>query len=180
MRSALVIPSAFETFPYAQQILEEADFRKSEELIAFVEVMRADKEILAGIASWFQAFLGGGIDLSPERSSACVTVDSGAHRDDVIGDVTIGAVLAGDHVLYTGNGREVGPLLPGTCFALCNKKLHGAKPRARNMKTKLVFAAVDLIIVWNDLMKMECMQRELQKSKAWPVIRDKNANGIMQ
>lgn len=154
MRNALVIPSAFETFPYAQQILEEASFRESEGLIEFVEIMPTDKEIRTEISAWFRAFLGGGANLSFEQSSTCVTVDSGAHRDDVLGDVTLGAVLAGDHVLYTGRGREIGHLVPGTCFALCNKKLHGAKPRENNAKTKLVFATVDLTIDWHDLVNL--------------------------
>ncbi len=154
MRSALVIPSAFETFPYAQQILKEASFRESEGLIEFVEIMPTGKEICAEISAWFRAFLGGGANLSFEQASTCVTVDSGAHRDDVLGDITLGAVLAGDHVLYTGRGREVGNLVPGTCFALCNKKLHGAKPRENKTKTKLVFATVDLTIDWHDLVNL--------------------------
>lgn len=67
----------------------------------------------------------------------------GPHTDDIIGDVTLGIVIAGDHYLFTGNGRRVGELVPGTVFALCNKKTHGAFPRDRKNQTPLVFVACE-------------------------------------
>jgi hypothetical protein len=67
----------------------------------------------------------------------------GPHTDDIIGDVTLGVVIAGDHYLFTGNGRRVGDLVPGTVFALLNKKRHGAFPIGRNNPSPLVFAACE-------------------------------------
>jgi hypothetical protein len=66
------------------------------------------------------------------------------HTDDEIsGDVTLGIVIAGDHYLFTGNVRRVGDLVPGTVFALLNKKQHGAFPIDRNNPSPLVFAACE-------------------------------------
>jgi len=61
------------------------------------------------------------------------------HTDDVLGDITLGIIIKGDHYLYTGNGRRVGDLVPGTVFALCNKKKHGAYPRDSKNPSPLVF-----------------------------------------
>jgi hypothetical protein len=68
----------------------------------------------------------------------------GPHTDDsVVGDITLGIIIAGDHYLFTGNGRRVGELVPGTVFALKNKKLHGAFARDMKNPTPLVFATCE-------------------------------------
>jgi hypothetical protein len=68
----------------------------------------------------------------------------GPHRDlDVVGDITLGIILSGDHYLFTGNGRRVGDLVPGTVYALLNKKLHGAYPKDRNNPKPLIFVACE-------------------------------------
>jgi len=67
----------------------------------------------------------------------------GPHRDEVVGDITLGIILSGDHYLFTGNGRRVGDLVPGTVYALLNKKLHGAYPKDRNNPKPLIFAACE-------------------------------------
>jgi hypothetical protein len=68
----------------------------------------------------------------------------GPHTDDgVIGDITLGIVIAGDHYLFTGNGRRVSDLVPGTVFALLNKKYHGAFQRDKSNPTPLVFVACE-------------------------------------
>jgi len=67
----------------------------------------------------------------------------GPHKDEVIGDVTLGIVIAGDHYLFTGNGRRVGDLVPGTVFALLNKRLHGAYARDMKKPKPLIFAACE-------------------------------------
>jgi hypothetical protein len=77
------------------------------------------------------------------HSSIYATMWIGPHRDDVIGDITLGIVISGDHYLFTGNGRRVGDLVPGTVYALLNKKMHGAFPRDRKNPTPLIFAACE-------------------------------------
>jgi hypothetical protein len=68
----------------------------------------------------------------------------GPHTDDgVTGDITLGIVIVGNHYLFTGNGRRVGDLVPGTVFALLNKKQHGAFQKYKNDTTPLVFAACE-------------------------------------
>ena len=75
----------------------------------------------------------------------------GQHTDDgVTGDITFGIVIVGDHYLFTGNGRRVGDLVPGTVFALLNKKQHGAFPRGRKNPSPLVFAACEPCIAAED------------------------------
>jgi hypothetical protein len=64
---------------------------------------------------------------------------AGPHTDEVIGDITLGVIIEGDHYLFTGNGRRVGDLIPGTVYALLNKKLHGAFARDMKNPTPLVF-----------------------------------------
>jgi len=65
----------------------------------------------------------------------------GPHKEEgVVGDVTLGVVLAGDHYLITGNRRRVGDLVPGAVFALCNKELHGYLSRDKKNPTPLVLA----------------------------------------
>jgi len=67
----------------------------------------------------------------------------GPHTDSVVGDITAGVVISGDHYLFTGSGRQVGNLVPGTVFALQNKKLHGALIRDMKNPKPLVFAACE-------------------------------------
>lgn len=50
----------------------------------------------------------------------------GPHTDEVPFDYTVGLVIEGDHQLYTGSGRFVCDLKPGTAYWLNNKKMHGA------------------------------------------------------
>jgi hypothetical protein len=61
----------------------------------------------------------------------------------VVGDITLGLVISGDHYLFTGNGRRVGDLVPGTVFALCNKKTHGAYARDKSNRIPMVFATCE-------------------------------------
>ena len=66
------------------------------------------------------------------------------HKDDMVGDITIGLVISGDHELYTGlNKRTRFALKPGTVYMLSNKKMHGAS-RASENSERLVFAAKDM------------------------------------
>ncbi len=66
------------------------------------------------------------------------------HTDDLLGDITIGLVISGDHELYTGlNKRTRIALKPGTVYMLSNKKMHGAS-RASENSDRLVFATKDL------------------------------------
>lgn len=70
----------------------------------------------------------------------------GPHVDEeVVGDYTVGLVLRGNHVLFTGNGRAVCKLEPGTVFLLNNKKLHGAKPAEKNLAEPLLFVTADFV-----------------------------------
>lgn len=62
------------------------------------------------------------------------------HIDDVAYDYTVGLVLMGNHVLYTGTGRAVCDLRPGAVYMLNNKKLHGAK---QHDDSPLVFVTID-------------------------------------
>jgi hypothetical protein len=76
--------------------------------------------------------------------SLCATMWMGPHIDEnVIGDITLGIIISGDHYLFTGNGRRVGDLVPGTVFALCNKKTHGAYARSKSNRIPLVFATCE-------------------------------------
>jgi hypothetical protein len=78
----------------------------------------------------------------------------GPHTDDgVTGDITFGIVIVGDHYLFTGNGRRVGDLVPGTVFALLNKKQHGAFKRDKSDPTPLVFIACEPDIAAEDWRK---------------------------
>ena len=75
------------------------------------------------------------------------------HKDEgVVGDVTIGVVFAGDHVLFTGRGRAVGRLVPGSVFVLDNKRLHGAR-KASEDAPALLFATVDIRGEYGELQK---------------------------
>jgi hypothetical protein len=75
----------------------------------------------------------------------------GPHTDDgVTGDITLGIVIVGDHYLFTGNGRKVGDLVPGTMFALLNKKQHGAFQNDKKNTTPLVFIACEPDIAAED------------------------------
>jgi len=67
----------------------------------------------------------------------------GPHTDNIVGDITLGVVIEGDHYLFTGNGRKVGDLAPGTVFALLNKKLHGAYANDMKNPKPLIFAACE-------------------------------------
>lgn len=68
----------------------------------------------------------------------------GPHRDeDVLGDYTLGIVYRGGGILFTGNGRNVGVLNPGSLYFLNNKKLHGLKKDPEQMP--MVFATVDFV-----------------------------------
>jgi len=87
-------------------------------------------------------------DLSPIIKEACpcdlyATLWLGPHTDNIVGDVTVGVIIAGDHYLFTGNGRKVGDLVPGTVYALLNKKMHGAYARDMKNPTPLIFAACE-------------------------------------
>jgi len=64
---------------------------------------------------------------------------AGPHTDPVVGDITLGVIIEGDHYLFTGNGRRVGDLVPDTVYALRNKKTHGAFARDMKNPTPLVF-----------------------------------------
>ena len=66
------------------------------------------------------------------------------HTDEVLGDITIGLVISGDHELYTGlNKRTRIELKPGVVYMLSNKKMHDAS-RASENSERLFFAAKDL------------------------------------
>jgi hypothetical protein len=71
------------------------------------------------------------------------TLWAGPHTDDVIGDITLGLIIEGDHYLFTGNGRRVGDLVPGTVYAILNKKTHGAFARDMKNPTPLVFISCE-------------------------------------
>jgi hypothetical protein len=74
----------------------------------------------------------------------CATLWLGPHTDDdIIGDITVGVIIEGDHYMFTGNGRKVGDLVSGTVFALLNKKLHGAYPLDRKNIKPLIFATCE-------------------------------------
>jgi len=73
---------------------------------------------------------------------ASAHVDSG-----VAGDTTVGLVLQGDHELHTRG--FVGHLIRGNVYALNNKRRHSAVARHKKSQ-KLVFAAVDLNMSWED------------------------------
>ena len=75
------------------------------------------------------------------RWNCCESVDP--HRDEVFGDYTLGVVYRGGGVLFTGNGRNVGVLRPGSVYFLNNKKLHGLKKDPEQMP--MVFATVDFV-----------------------------------
>jgi hypothetical protein len=74
----------------------------------------------------------------------------GPHTDGDPCDITLGIVIVGDHYLFTGNGRRVGDLVPGTVFALLNKKYHGAFQRDKSNPTPLVFVACEPDIAAED------------------------------
>jgi len=63
----------------------------------------------------------------------------GPHNDEVIGDYTVGFVIDGSGMLFTGNGRNVGMLQEGNVYLLENKKLHGLK----ECNGPMVFATID-------------------------------------
>lgn len=69
----------------------------------------------------------------------------GPHVDDVVGDFTVGVVLASSgQYLFTGNGRRVASLSVGDVYLLNNKRLHGALiEKGRSIASPLVFAATD-------------------------------------
>lgn len=66
------------------------------------------------------------------------------HRDSTIHNYTAGLVLRGNHYLFTGHGRKVCDLKPGTVYLLNNKRMHGAYPNPGNdAHDPLVFIALD-------------------------------------
>lgn len=66
------------------------------------------------------------------------------HKDDMVGDITIGLVISGDHELYTGLSKRTRfALKPGVVYMLSNKKMHGASRACENSE-RLVFAAKDM------------------------------------
>jgi hypothetical protein len=67
----------------------------------------------------------------------------GPHKDDVVGEITLGVILFGDHYLFTGNSRRVGDLTPGTVYALLNRRMHGAYAKDMKNPTPLIFAACE-------------------------------------
>ena len=68
----------------------------------------------------------------------------GPHIDEgVIGDISLGIIITGDHFLFTGNGRRIGDLVPGTVFTLMNKKTHGALQKDKNSRIPLIFAVCE-------------------------------------
>jgi hypothetical protein len=83
------------------------------------------------------------------RSLSVSDVWFGPHKDYVIGEVTIGLVLLGDHYLFVDDGDKIGDLLPGTMFAINNKNLHGAFCR-ENKEEPLVFLTLDLVCDWEE------------------------------
>jgi len=75
--------------------------------------------------------------------SLYATMWVGPHKDGVIGDITLGVVITGDHYLFTEDNERVGHLGPGTIYALLNKEIHGALPEDRNNPVPLIFAACE-------------------------------------
>lgn len=73
------------------------------------------------------------------------TLYAAPHVDETFYDYTVGVVLAGDHVLYTGRGHPVCDLEPGVIYLLNNKRMHGAKPRDKRHPTPLVFITADFV-----------------------------------
>jgi hypothetical protein len=73
------------------------------------------------------------------------TLGVSPHTDDAaVGEITLGVVIEGNHYLFVEDDeQEVGELVPGTVFALQNKKIHGAYARDKENPTPLVFVACD-------------------------------------
>lgn len=67
------------------------------------------------------------------------------HTDEVVGDISIGLVISGDHEIYTGLGKRTRfALQPGVVYLLNNKRLHGASRVSQN-GGPLVFASKDMV-----------------------------------
>jgi hypothetical protein len=67
----------------------------------------------------------------------------GPHTDSVGYPYTLGMVVRGGGMLFTGNGRNVGLLSPGKVYVLDNTKLHGLK--SVDGFEPMVFAAMDFL-----------------------------------
>ncbi len=89
----------------------------------------------------------GKADLALQRDRAFDVYSCGyayPHTDDAIGDISIGLVVSGNHMLYTGlNKRTRVHLETGSVFLLNNKKVHGADCLSVQIEP-LVFAVKDL------------------------------------
>jgi len=84
---------------------------------------------MVGVTFWhlFEPFLPLSLRLvSPDLCGLHSCLWVGPHTDSVIGDITVGLVLQGNHYLFVDDGVEIGNLRPGSLFVLNNKTMHWA------------------------------------------------------
>jgi len=103
------------------------------------EAKRDQGQIIAWDANFEEMEILRGLCPDISECMLASTMWANPHTDEMIGDITLGVIIEGDHYLFTGNGRRVGDLVPGTVYALRNKKTHGAFARDMKNPTPLVF-----------------------------------------